>query len=109
MCVYAGDTPDKLAACLDSLTAQTRMPDEIVIVKDGPLTAPLDEVIARTASRYPGLLGVQALETNAGLIEASTRAWAIAAANSCSAWMPTTLPGPTASNGSVRSCRRTRR
>jgi len=70
MCVYAGDTADKLSACLDSLTAQTRMPDEIVIVKDGPLTAPLDEVIARTESRYPALLRIHALETNAGLIEA---------------------------------------
>ncbi len=43
---YKGDDPDGLAASIDSLLAQTRLPDEIVVVEDGPLTEPLEETLA---------------------------------------------------------------
>jgi glycosyltransferase involved in cell wall biosynthesis len=45
MCVYGGDNPAWFAAAVDSVIRQTVAPDEIVIVVDGPVPAPLDAVI----------------------------------------------------------------
>ncbi|NGM70317.1 glycosyltransferase [Natronolimnobius sp. AArcel1] len=42
---YKGDDPDALAASIQSLLEQTRLPDEIVVVEDGPLTATLEETL----------------------------------------------------------------
>ena len=45
MCVYDKEDPLHLRRCLESLDELTVKPDEIVIVKDGPLTPELDEVL----------------------------------------------------------------
>jgi len=45
MCVYEKENPLHLKACLESINAQTVMPDEVVIVKDGPLTPELEEIL----------------------------------------------------------------
>jgi len=47
VCTYAGDDADHLAAALQSLRDQTRPPDEIVIVEDGPVTPAIAEAIER--------------------------------------------------------------
>ena len=47
MSVYRGERPEYLAAALESIVQQSEEPDEIVLVKDGPLTAELEEVIGR--------------------------------------------------------------
>lgn len=47
MSVYRGERPEYLAAALESIVQQSEKPDEIVLVKDGPLTAELEEVIGR--------------------------------------------------------------
>ena len=45
MSVYAKESPAFLAQCLDSISALTVMPNELVIVKDGPLTEELEAVL----------------------------------------------------------------
>lgn len=69
--VYAGDHADPLVRAFDSVTAdQTRPPDEVVVVRDGPLPAAL-------AARLDELVGASAVPTtvvelpeHAGLAEA---------------------------------------
>ena len=45
MCVYGGDDPAWFAAAVDSVVNQTVVPDEVVIVVDGPVPSALDAVI----------------------------------------------------------------
>lgn len=47
VCTYAKDNADDLFASLQSLTKQTRLPDEILIVEDGSLTTELETVLAK--------------------------------------------------------------
>ncbi|GAY09981.1 putative glycosyltransferase [Pseudonocardia sp. N23] len=66
--MWAGDRPDFLAAAFrSSVDAQRRRPDEVVIVRDGPvgaeLTACLDELVASS----PVPVRVLALDRNVGL------------------------------------------
>lgn len=67
MSVYAKEKPDYLRKSLDSiLQEQTRKPDQVVLVKDGPLTAELDQLIQDYARDY-SQLKVVALKENQGL------------------------------------------
>lgn len=43
--VYNGDVPELLDTAIESVFTQTHLPDEIVLVRDGPLTPELDAVI----------------------------------------------------------------
>lgn len=70
MCVYGGDAPDAVAASLASLTAQTRMPDQIVLVIDGPVPEPLSHIIDASEASHPALFTIVRLERNQGLIAA---------------------------------------
>ena len=45
ICVYGGDNPAWFAAAVDSVVNQTAVPDEIVLVVDGPVPSELDAVI----------------------------------------------------------------
>ena len=45
MCVYEKENPLCLSECVKSIVSQTVIPDEWIIVKDGPLTPELDAVI----------------------------------------------------------------
>jgi glycosyltransferase involved in cell wall biosynthesis len=66
--VWAGDRPDFLAdAFRSSVDAQTRRPDQVVIVRDGPVAAPLAERIAELAASSPVPVDVVELERNVGL------------------------------------------
>ena len=65
--VWAGEDADNLALSLDSLLDQSVLPDEIVLVKDGPLTPALDRVIDERVQRHPGLFSIVPLEKNGGL------------------------------------------
>ena len=67
MSLYIKEKPEYLKACLDSILAQTVSPDEIVIVKDGPLTAELEEVLTEYVEASPKLYTLVPLETNRGL------------------------------------------
>lgn len=71
--VYHKETPAKLAEALNSiLLHQTLLPNEVVIVKDGPLTNALDELIDIFECRYP-CIKVLVLQQNVGLGEALKR------------------------------------
>jgi glycosyltransferase involved in cell wall biosynthesis len=53
MSVYAKESPHFLRACLDSLAAQTRPADEVVIVEDGPLGEDLHSILRDYAAQLP--------------------------------------------------------
>ncbi|MBR0348933.1 MAG: glycosyltransferase [Clostridia bacterium] len=45
MCVYGKDNPEWFRTAVDSILNQTRKPDEVVLVVDGPVPQELDDVI----------------------------------------------------------------
>ena len=57
MSVYAKESPLFFSQCLDSILAQSALPDEFIIIKDGPLTSGLDAVLdaGSTVSNRPSL------------------------------------------------------
>ena len=68
MSVYAGERPEFLSAALNSLEQQTDQPDEILLVKDGPISQELESVI----KEYERRLGLRtiSLPDNGGLARA---------------------------------------
>lgn len=66
MTVYTNDNPGYFSLALDSMLDQTCPPDEVVIVKDGPIGDELQEIIdERIAKGFPVVQ--YRLEKNAGL------------------------------------------
>jgi glycosyltransferase involved in cell wall biosynthesis len=66
--VWAGDRPEFLAAAFDSsVTGQTRAPDQVVIVEDGPLPDPLARCVKELAATSPVPVEIVALPVNVGL------------------------------------------
>lgn len=59
MSVYAKEKPEYLTEALDSVFHQTRMPDEVVLIEDGPLTPELEGVIKTYQEKYPQLITYQ--------------------------------------------------
>ena len=51
MCIYAKECPEHLSQCIDSILTQTIKPDELVIIKDGPLTGELETTLQNL--RFP--------------------------------------------------------
>ncbi len=49
--IYQGTTADELVRCLQSIEAQSCLPDEIVMVRDGPVSNAVEEAIARFGHR----------------------------------------------------------
>lgn len=67
MSLYVKEKPAYLKECMESVLNQTALPDQIVIVKDGPLTEELDAVLDEYVSKNPDLYTVVPLPTNRGL------------------------------------------
>jgi GT2 family glycosyltransferase len=68
MATYAGDVPEFLeAAFASSVQEQTRRPDEVVLVQDGPVPQPLSETIHRLAAESPVPVKHVVVEDNVGL------------------------------------------
>lgn len=65
--LYFKEKPEYLRECMDSLLCQTVLPEQIVIVKDGPLTDELEAVLSEYVERDPELYTIVPLETNRGL------------------------------------------
>jgi glycosyltransferase involved in cell wall biosynthesis len=66
--VWAGDRPEFLTeAFRSSVDAQTRRPDQVVIVRDGPVGPELEQRIAELAAASPVPVDVVELEQNVGL------------------------------------------
>ena len=67
MSVYKSDNPSFFDKALSSITElQTVMPDEIVLVVDGPVSEELNKVIAKYETKYD-IFNVIRLEKNGGL------------------------------------------
>lgn len=66
MSVYQGEQPAYLGRSLESVLEQTLLPDELVLVEDGPLTEDLKRVILEFEKRFGRLRRVQ-LKENQGL------------------------------------------
>lgn len=64
--VYYKENPEYLALSLDSILNQTIIPNEIILVKDGPLTNELEKVITKYTQKY-NIIRTISLETNQGL------------------------------------------
>ena len=67
MSLYIKEKPEYFKACMDSILSQTVRPDQIVIVKDGPITAELEQMLEQYTSQDPLLYTLVPLETNRGL------------------------------------------
>ena len=67
MSLYIKEKPEYFTACMESILAQSALPDEIVIVKDGPVTEELDAVLNEYVSANPSLYTIVPLENNRGL------------------------------------------
>ena len=68
MSVYCADNPVYLDEALQSIwTTQTRRPDQIVLIQDGPLTVQLDEVIGKWQKEIGTVMEVYKNEQNMGL------------------------------------------
>lgn len=67
MSVYFKEQPEFLKVAIQSMIDQTVKPDQFIIVKDGPLTSELDQVIDEYDSKYLGLFTIIANKTNLGL------------------------------------------
>lgn len=66
MSVYKNDNPAFLVEALDSLVNQTRIPEEIVLVEDGPIPQALEDVVVDYEKRYD-YINVVRCEKNGGL------------------------------------------
>jgi len=67
MSIHGGDRPSYLDAAIESIINQTRPADEIVVVRDGPLTEELSLVIKEWQQKRRGLFKVVSLSENCGL------------------------------------------
>lgn len=66
MSVYYKENPEYLKMAFDSIINQTLMPNEIILVEDGPLTDELNLLIKKYQRKYK-ILKVVKLEKNMGL------------------------------------------
>lgn len=67
MSLYIKEKPEYLRQCLDSVLSQSVKADEIVIVKDGPLTDELEQTLSEYVNNDPSLYTLVPLENNVGL------------------------------------------
>lgn len=67
MSVYHGDQAEFFRQSLDSLLKQSRPPDQIVIVRDGILTAELQQVLDEYTERHSELIHTVHKDKNEGL------------------------------------------
>lgn len=67
MSIYFKENPTFFIKSIDSMIKQSVKPDQIVIVKDGPLTNELNKVIDKYVQREPALFTIVSLEKNLGL------------------------------------------
>ena len=66
MSLYWREHPSYLYESLNSVFSQTLVPDEVVLVEDGPLTPELDSMVREFQEKYPALKLVK-IPVNSGL------------------------------------------
>ena len=68
--VYSKESSDHLDNALESIINQTILPNEVVLVKDGILSAELEAVITRYETRNANLFNIVSISENVGLGDA---------------------------------------
>lgn len=67
MSVYKNDNAEDFRAAVESITVlQTRMPEEVIIIVDGPLPESLEEMVSSLVNRFPQIRAIY-LPKNMGL------------------------------------------
>lgn len=67
MSLYIKEKAEYFKLCMESVLGQTALPDEIVIVKDGPVSEEVDVVLEDYVSKNRNLFKIVALTENKGL------------------------------------------
>lgn len=67
MSVYYKEKPEWLDYSIDSMFKQTILPDEFILVEDGPLTEELDKVVEKWTQKEKGIFKVLKIGKNGGL------------------------------------------
>lgn len=67
MSVYKNENPGYLKSSIESMLNQTVLPDEIVIVKDGPLGKDLSDLLIKYSNEFKEIFTIIELEKNLGL------------------------------------------
>lgn len=67
MSVYVNENAEYFKEAIESVLNQTARPNEIVIVKDGPVKPEIDQLIERFSRDNPSMIKTIALEKNHGL------------------------------------------
>lgn len=70
MSVYNKEKPEFFDASLNSMVHQTILPEQIIIVEDGPLGEQLKQVEKKYIQQYGDMFTVVPIETNSGLANA---------------------------------------
>ena len=65
--IYFKENPIYFRQSLESIFKQTFLPNEIVLIKDGPLSIELDAVITEYTNNYPKIFKIISLSENKGL------------------------------------------
>lgn len=65
--VYGGDDPHHFDVAITSVAEQTLVPDEILVVQDGPVPESLESVLQRWKDDYEETFRIHEIETNQGL------------------------------------------
>lgn len=74
MSVYKNETPERMERCMKSIwDNQTRKPDQIVLIEDGPLTEGLYQVLDNWSKKLGAVLVRSANPTNMGLTASLNR------------------------------------
>lgn len=67
MSVYHEENPFYLKESIDSMLQQTLKPEQIVIVKDGPLTIELEQILKEYEKNFKSIFTILSLKENLGL------------------------------------------
>lgn len=65
--IYKNEQPEFVIDSLKSVLNQSLVPNEVILVEDGPLTDELYEIINEFKTKYPEIFKVVTLEKNVGL------------------------------------------
>src|SRR5699024_6203432 len=65
--IYKNEKPEYVSKSLQSILNQSVLPNEIIIVEDGPLTDELYKTIGNFKREYPNVFKIVTLEQNVGL------------------------------------------
>ncbi len=74
MLVYFKADPVEFDAAINSMMTQTVMPDEFVLVCDGPLNPELDSVVSKYLHNYPDVFKIIRIEMKIGIGPCANRA-----------------------------------